>query len=288
MRINLKTHKLKSNEGVTLIELLIAMIISAILIAAIYHTFIRQQKTYTVQEQVVDMQQNVRVAINRMMREIRMAGFGNVSNVLTLPGGVNGFTNVITPGTDSITIVGGYRQILRDNVNRDPVTIDSDSGNQITLDFATDAFDGEKHKFISIGGIESNVVPSRTEATLTLGERNNPLKHSRGTPIYKIQAITYSLDTSSVKPALRRNENTDGGNQPLAENIEGLQFEYFDADGAQMNFPPDDPRNIRMINVKVTAKTDMPDPEFKGGQADGFRRRTITSNIKIRNIGQTP
>jgi prepilin-type N-terminal cleavage/methylation domain-containing protein len=285
MRINLKTDKLKSNEGLTLIELLIAMVISAILIAAIYHTFIRQQKTYTVQEQVVDMQQNVRVAINRMMREIRMAGFGNVGNVLTLPGGVNGFTNVITPGTNSITVVGGFKQILQDNVDRDPITIDSDLGNQITLNFATDAFDREKHKFISIGGVESNIVVSpRTGATLIFGERNNPLRHPRGTSIYKIQAITYSLGTSNGKPALLRNENTDGGNQPLAENIEGLQFEYFDADGNQTETPA----NIRMIRVTVTAKTDMPDPEFKGGQADGFRRRTITSNIKIRNMGKTP
>jgi type IV pilus assembly protein PilW len=281
-----KMNTIRRREGVTLIELLVALVISAILIAAIYQTFIRQQKAYTVQEQVVDMQQNVRVAINRMMREIRMAGFGNASNVLTLPGGVNGFTNAITPGpNNTITIVGGYRQISRDNVNKDPITIDSDFGNQIILNYATDAFDGEKHKFISIGGIESNiVVPPRTEATLPLGERNNPPKHPIGTPIYKIQAITYSLGTSNGKPALLRNENTGGHNEPLAENIEGLQFEYFDADGNITATPA----NIRMIRVTVTARTDRMDPEFKGGQADGFRRRTITSNIKIRNMGQTP
>jgi type IV pilus assembly protein PilW len=260
-------------------------VISAILIAAIYQTFIRQQKVYTVQEQVVDMQQNVRVAINKMMREIRMAGFGNASNVVTLSGGVNGFTNVITPGPNSITIVGGFKQVLQDNGNRDPITIDSDFGNQIILNYATDAFDGEKHKFISIGGIESNIVVlPRTEATLPLGERNNPPKHPIGTPIYKIQAITYSLGTSNGKPALLRNENTGGHNEPLAENIEGLQFEYFDADGNITATPA----NIRMIRVTVTARTDRMDPEFKGGQADGFRRRTITSNIKIRNMGQTP
>jgi len=258
--------------------------------AALYRTFIGQHKIYTVQEQVVDTQQNVRVAINKMVREIRMAGFGNVGNVLTLPGGVNGFTNVITPGPNSITVVGGYRQILRDDGSKDPITIESDLGNQIILNYATDNFDGgEKHKFISIGGIESNVVVlPRIEATLTLGERINPLKHRKGTPIYKIEAITYSLGLSNNKPALLRDENTGGHNQPLAENIDGLQFEYFDANGTKMNFPPDDPRNIRMISVTVTARTDMEDPELKKVEADGFRRRTITSNIKVRNAGQTP
>ena len=78
----------KKAKGITLIELLIALVISSILIAGIYRTFIQQQKSYATQEQVADMQQNVRVAINRMMREIRMAGFGNVQGVLpvTFPG----------------------------------------------------------------------------------------------------------------------------------------------------------------------------------------------------------
>ncbi len=64
----------KNSKGVTLIELLIALVLSAILTGGIYRTFIHQQKSYATREQVADMQQNVRVAINRMMREIRMAG----------------------------------------------------------------------------------------------------------------------------------------------------------------------------------------------------------------------
>jgi len=72
---------LKKDKGITLIELLVALVISGLLLAAVYRTFINQQKTFVVQGQVVDMQQNMRVAINRMMTEIRMAGFGNVPMV---------------------------------------------------------------------------------------------------------------------------------------------------------------------------------------------------------------
>ena len=50
---------LRKNKGITLIELLVALVISGILVGGIYRTFIGQQKTYTVQERVVDMQQNV-------------------------------------------------------------------------------------------------------------------------------------------------------------------------------------------------------------------------------------
>jgi prepilin-type N-terminal cleavage/methylation domain-containing protein len=270
---------LKTKQGVTLIELMIALVMSSIIIAALYRVFISQQRTYTVQEQVVDMQQNVRGSINRMMSEIRMAGFGNVGDVLDLVGGVNGFTQTITTGPSSITIVGGLKQIRRDN--GDPILISSASGNTITLNYATDEFDRPAHRFISIGGVESSTVLQRNVRILTLSS-NLKFNHPVDTPIFKIQAITYTTGLSGGKPVLQRNENTGGGPQPLADNIENIQFEYLDAQGN----PTANPANIRMVKVTVNARTDMPDPQFKGG--DGYRRRQIASNIYIRNMGLSP
>src|SRR4030042_6190973 len=66
----------RKKKGLTLIELLIALVLSSILIAALYRGFISQQKNYTVQDQVADMQQNLRIAISQMTTEIRMAGYG--------------------------------------------------------------------------------------------------------------------------------------------------------------------------------------------------------------------
>ena len=271
--------QLKTNEGVTLIELLIALVMSSLLTAALYRVFIGQQKIYMVQEQVVDVQQNVRAAINRMMSEIRMAGFGNIENVLDLVGGVNGFNQVITPAPNKITIVGGFKQIRRDNGS--PILISSVSGNTLKLNYAIDEFDGSAHRFISIGGIESSTVLQRDGRVLTLGS-NLKLNHPENTPIFKIQAITYTTGLSNNIPVLKRNENTRGGAQPLADNIENIQFEYFDAQGKPTANPP----NIRMVKVTVTAKTKMSDPDFKGG--DGYRRRQIASNIYIRNMGLSP
>jgi type IV pilus assembly protein PilW len=270
------------NRGVTLIELLIALVISSILIAAVYRTFIGQQKTYTVQEQVVDMQQNVRVAINKMMREIRMANFGNVSSVFP----VNGFGTVITPDLKSITIVGGFKQIK--DASGNPILTSSTSGTSVTLGHATDEFDGAAHKYISIGGLESNTVHSRAGAALTL---DNPLKvaYPAGTPVFKVQALTYSVGLSNDKMCLRRDENTGGGAFAVAENIENVQFEYYDGASPPnlLALPIADPGKIRMIRVTLTAKTNMADPELlKTG--DGYRRRTIASNIQVRNMGISP
>lgn len=59
----------------TLVELLVAMALSGIVGLALYSAFINQSRTYSVQEDVVDMQQNLRAGFDVMEREIRMAGF---------------------------------------------------------------------------------------------------------------------------------------------------------------------------------------------------------------------
>lgn len=66
---------MSNQKGFTLIELVIALVISSIVIVAIYDTFISQEKVYTIQEQISEMQQNLRVGLGRMVNEIRMAGY---------------------------------------------------------------------------------------------------------------------------------------------------------------------------------------------------------------------
>jgi type IV pilus assembly protein PilW len=66
-----------NKKGITLIELLVALAICGIVIAGIYRLFIGQTKAYTVQDQVVEVQQNVRNAMELLLRDLRMAGFND-------------------------------------------------------------------------------------------------------------------------------------------------------------------------------------------------------------------
>jgi type IV pilus assembly protein PilW len=63
-----------SEHGFTMIELMIAMAVSLLALAAIYSTFLAQHRSYQVQSETADMQQNIRAAMYYMQREIRMAG----------------------------------------------------------------------------------------------------------------------------------------------------------------------------------------------------------------------
>lgn len=60
--------------GFTLVEMLVAVAISGILVVAIYTAYVIQQKSYVVQEQVAETQQNLRAAMIRLLSEIRQAG----------------------------------------------------------------------------------------------------------------------------------------------------------------------------------------------------------------------
>jgi len=66
-------------NGITLIELLVAFVICGIVVAGIYRVFIAQTRAYTVQEQVVEVQQNIRTAMEILLRDVRMAGYDSDS-----------------------------------------------------------------------------------------------------------------------------------------------------------------------------------------------------------------
>jgi type IV pilus assembly protein PilW len=64
-----------NNWGFTLAELLIGLFVSAIVMTTILSAYYSQNKSYAVQEQVAAMVQNLRAAMDIMIREIRMAGY---------------------------------------------------------------------------------------------------------------------------------------------------------------------------------------------------------------------
>jgi type IV pilus assembly protein PilW len=91
MEIKIKFDK----KGITLIELLVALVIGGIIIAGIYRVFVSQSKAYVVQDQVAETQQNIRSAMEILLRDLRMAGFDGDNTPLTTS---------ITPGANTITI----------------------------------------------------------------------------------------------------------------------------------------------------------------------------------------
>ena len=74
-RTKVPVHR-HSEAGFSLIEVMSALVILAIALTAVFATFISQQRSFTVQNRVAEMQQNLRQAVEYMSRDIRMAGSG--------------------------------------------------------------------------------------------------------------------------------------------------------------------------------------------------------------------
>jgi type IV pilus assembly protein PilW len=112
------------------------------------------------------------------------------------------------------------------------------------------------------------------------------------------ELIEYSLNAGN-RTITREDVNQGGGAQPIAENIEVLQFYYLDIDGNETASQ----ERIRSVQIAVVARTGqqirgyrnnetyqvtLPDGTVKtvlGPQNDSFRRKLLTTVIKCRNLG---
>jgi len=54
---------IKSNQGFTLVELMVSLVVAGVVLAGICSTFYSQHISYLNQEQIVSMQQNLRAAM---------------------------------------------------------------------------------------------------------------------------------------------------------------------------------------------------------------------------------
>jgi prepilin-type N-terminal cleavage/methylation domain-containing protein len=64
----------RRNRGFTIVELLVALAIVGLVLGAIYAVFTSSNRSYHTQDRVVDTQQGLRVGVDFMVRDIRLAG----------------------------------------------------------------------------------------------------------------------------------------------------------------------------------------------------------------------
>ncbi len=69
------SKKYLNEKGFTLIEIMVAMVISVIVIGGVVSAYTSQKDSHLAQNQVIEMQQNIRSALFIIGREIKMIGF---------------------------------------------------------------------------------------------------------------------------------------------------------------------------------------------------------------------
>ncbi len=73
----------KTQSGLTLLELMIAMVIGIVLLMGTVTMFISNKQSYKVQEEMGRLQENARFAMEMLIRDIRMAGYSGCADDIT-------------------------------------------------------------------------------------------------------------------------------------------------------------------------------------------------------------
>jgi type IV pilus assembly protein PilW len=196
-----------SQQGVTLVELMVGAVVATTIIAAGYAVLTSSSKALTTSEQTVETQQNVRVAMEFLYRDIRQAGFGMNGPVGNCPTAIVPADNTPTGpdrGPDRISLVvpvGNPVGTATDPpwiLNSDTTTgfsllalpsalavtnMASEAGGSLTVPPAV----------ISIGGAITTTVTAAAGANLTVPAVFPTATMRRNSPIYLLQCITYQI-----------------------------------------------------------------------------------------------
>lgn len=262
--------------GFTVVELLIAVFLAAIVTSAAMALYITQHKQLLVQDEISDMQAGVRAATSELATKIRMAGY-----------------RVPDPGIS----------IRAANNNPDSIAIAFDTGEvgDVRLSAAMTSVSAELQcNGYSLAGISVNdwlyiydptarvgeyflattvqTSPPRIQHTGMNFSRNYPL----GSQLFKIRRYKYYIDntTDANHPSLMIQVDNQAA-QVFAEDITNLNITYKLSSGAIVDIPPVADM-IREVLITVSARTDRSDSEFS---ARNYRARSLSTRVKVRNLG---
>ena len=245
--------------GLTLVEIMIAMLLSAILLGGVAQIASGTKASYRTNEAVAQLQENGRFATEILARDIRMAdfwgcanGIDKVTNNLQVGGtGYIDFTNGGIGGTeggadpDTLILRGGFNSAIGVESPYGPLTssqikVSTGNGlNQFDIVMVSDCTSADVFQIVNAQPSTSGELVHNTGA----GEPGNynPGNCSGGgnaqclskvydgdASVYRVQELVYSIAPGAAgQPALFRN------NQELVDGIEDFQVLYGeDIDGS--------------------------------------------------------
>ena len=266
---------LGDDRGFSLIEILIALSAFFIVLFAVYTTFDTSQATYAAGEQRVDIQQNARVAMEVVGADLRLAGYGYPQATTTfdptvscLPGNEVAIPASITNATaTSITfwgdIVNASTTILNVDVNPGDTTLNVQDASGIQAGDTIYLINGGQSDRLTVLSVNTVLVPNTI--TTAVGPC---LVYPWGSQVGRASSIQFSWAATT----LSKDDGEGGGLQPLADNIQNFQLQYFDAaDNATAV-----PANIRRMTISFTAQS----PQGPWRQ----QNFNIVSDIRPRNL----
>ncbi|OAI21156.1 hypothetical protein A1359_19775 [Methylomonas lenta] len=191
-------NRQRRQQGMTLIEIMIALVIGAFLLGGVLQIFVNSKQTYRMQENLSRMQENGRFAMEFLEHDLRMAGFWGClapssPNNTDVAGTNNDNSSAdIDDGTDTITVRGAFVQTTTGNCGS---TVDT------TASYYTHATStiGYRIKTSVLertdnGGNYQDLIEGIEDMQILYGADTD----TNGTPDYYVEAGTVGLDMAQV------------------------------------------------------------------------------------------
>lgn len=250
-------------NGVTLVELMVGIVISATIIAGGFAVLTTTNKAQSVNSQTIETQQNVRTAIDLISRDIKQAGFGMVGPVGNCPTAIVPRDNTVggaDVGPDRISLVvpvgnpvgavAAPAWVLQGAVGPgfNQITLPS---TQAVTDMTAQAGTTLNNSTITIRGVATATVTATSGSSITITPVAAPVAFGANAPVYLLQCVTYQVipppDVNGLcngrSPCLVRGVAPGGLNcdapgstcASIADEIEDIQFAYA-CDGCNLGF----------------------------------------------------
>lgn len=270
---------LNQEKGVTVLEGLVVLVITGLLLTFTARFYIHQNREYTLQEQISFLQKDIRLAMETLETEIRMAGSGFPKGVLASS------IDIVDSdyGSDEITIlqaVPGVECVLTETMSDPGADLECNdvSGFEQGLAVIADEVGSELFLITQVQEGSSCLQHS----TMTFSR-----PYHRGSRVIQAQFRQFLIgrdsdagDTETDHPRLLRREY-DGTEHTIAEDIEDIQFSYILKDDSETTVLPANPDELFMVRVSITGRTPKSDAGFTG---DGYRRRELVTRVQLRNF----
>lgn len=305
--MNIPTPLPRSNQqGLTLIEVLVAMAISLILLAGVVQILTSSKAAYRVNEAQSRLQENGRFALQIMAEDIRIAGFwgclgdntqvvNNLNppggNVIPTLGGISGAEGGALP--DSIALQGAFGGGLPVNAhNVAAASIGTSAGNGLAQDDLFLMGDCTRVDLLQITNANpdtSGTVVFNTGAGIPGNATGPTVVYGPNAVLYRASSVAYTIaNGNSGQPGLFRSTN---GAPPmeLVEGVENLQILYgedLDADGTANYYDAADivnMSNVVSVQIDLTLRSLTNNVSSIAGPIDRRLRRTFSSTIVLRN-----
>jgi prepilin-type N-terminal cleavage/methylation domain-containing protein len=259
----------RRRAGFSVIELLCAVAILGLAMAAAGVSFATQSRAYLFADTQTTMETNLRLGMNMVTERLRNAGYGvpatDLSSWVTW---VPGFAS-----NPTITINGTAPVVLSvASATSQPVatlTARAFAGDSTLYVSSSSELDQAAKCLLLIGGSENARVSNVNGTKITID--TNPLSggnqgiarsYPAGTPVYRVDVVTYRVATGSSQ--LLRDDNQGGGAQPAAEGITNLQL---------ATVTPG-----KVYDVTLTGRSPRPDPLTHKNRTSSLRSRVTLTN----------